>query len=329
MGSMESMYMGVLAILLGVLFFLIGYSVTPVRGVNAKNKEFVWDKPRIIIITHVVLGVSIVSILIYVSIYGVLDDLSRVSTKLRMYDDDGNSHAHGYLILGASLSQIAFLLLYVYRSIQLKKKKGLGIWLNVILISLLIIGLIQPMISSQRTPIIYFLISVSAINNFCYKRWSLSKLSSIFLIIILVVIGMGVFRFANGRGDTAFGYYLEHAGLNYMVSTIAGSGNLFGLGKTGILINAVPEKIDFQNGSTYGLWAIAPIPREIWPDKPIVRIGGIVGSVVYGTTERSGVPPGYIGEAFLNFGWWGVPFIFFTVWGDCKKILRVNGANRI
>ena len=45
----------------------------------------------------------------------------------------------------------------------------------------------------------------------------------------------------------------------------------------------------------------------MWEDKPIVRIGAEVGAALFGTTLRGGVPPGMIGELFLNFGWLGIP----------------------
>ena len=60
-------------------------------------------------------------------------------------------------------------------------------------------------------------------------------------------------------------------------------------------------------GSTYFLWLITPVPRAIWEEKPIVRIGGILGSTVFGTRESNGIPPGFVGEAYLNFGWFGIP----------------------
>jgi hypothetical protein len=71
------------------------------------------------------------------------------------------------------------------------------------------------------------------------------------------------------------------------------------------VINNVPKAVPYQNGGTLLRWAAAPIPRSWWPDKPIVNVGPIIGITIYGTAV-GGVPPGFVGDSYLNFGFLGV-----------------------
>jgi len=59
-------------------------------------------------------------------------------------------------------------------------------------------------------------------------------------------------------------------------------------------------------GESYGWWSFGWIPRTLWVDKPAIDLG------VYFKRDVLGVPTGGAfnvtgpGEAFLNFGWWGI-----------------------
>jgi hypothetical protein len=59
-------------------------------------------------------------------------------------------------------------------------------------------------------------------------------------------------------------------------------------------------------GESYGWWSFGWVPRAWWPEKPAIDLG------VYFKAEIMGVPTGGAynvtgpGEAFINFGWWGL-----------------------
>lgn len=84
--------------------------------------------------------------------------------------------------------------------------------------------------------------------------------------------------------------------------------NFADIAKTAHIAAAVPEQLEHRNGSTYAAWLVAPVPRAVWPSKPIIGTGPLIGTEIYGNV-RSGVPPGLFGEAVLNFGPLGVPAI--------------------
>lgn len=74
---------------------------------------------------------------------------------------------------------------------------------------------------------------------------------------------------------------------------------------TSHIVHHVPEILPYQSGATIAGYLIAPVPRAIWPDKPLISVGPQIGSAIYGN-ERSGVPPGMFGDMYLNFGVAGI-----------------------
>ena len=137
---------------------------------------------------------------------------------------------------------------------------------------------------------------------------------------------MGALRFIQSRGLT-YQNYRSSASVASVLAPVMASSNFLAVGKTAALIDYVPQNYAHTYGATYGLWLIAPIPRAIWPDKPIVRIGGVLGAAVFGTNQRSGIPPGAVGEAYLNFGWLGIPFVLFILGGLLKVFYNTFGRD--
>ncbi len=75
-----------------------------------------------------------------------------------------------------------------------------------------------------------------------------------------------------------------------------------------------PSVIPYQFGETYSFFAVAIIPRIVWPDKPTVGSANNFYAVTYGITTEEGVERttfgvSLLGEAFINFGWLGPIFI--------------------
>lgn len=70
-----------------------------------------------------------------------------------------------------------------------------------------------------------------------------------------------------------------------------------------------PDRIPFLMGESYKPFLYAPIPRVIWPDKPVIsdvltHIDRTYGFVETEANAAFGI--GYLGEGYANFGVWGV-----------------------
>lgn len=85
-------------------------------------------------------------------------------------------------------------------------------------------------------------------------------------------------------------------------------GNFIQLQTMIVLVGRVPHDLGYQLGRTYLATVTMPVPRGLWPDKPLPSTGVFTLAfwpdswLMNGTT----LPPGLFGEFYLNFGWVGV-----------------------
>ncbi len=80
------------------------------------------------------------------------------------------------------------------------------------------------------------------------------------------------------------------------------------------IYSMTPEVVPYQYGKTYSFFAVSFIPRIIWPDKPVAGSANAFYAVSYGVTTEEGATRttfgvSIVGEAFMNFGIYGVVFI--------------------
>lgn len=96
-------------------------------------------------------------------------------------------------------------------------------------------------------------------------------------------------------------------------------------GEIGI-IGRVPSEVGFIHGETYLAFLAAPIPRAFWQDKP--RAGGYQTALLVFGRDDTAIPPGNVGELYLNFGLLGVVFGMF-LFGLLMRILynQCSGLN--
>jgi hypothetical protein len=73
---------------------------------------------------------------------------------------------------------------------------------------------------------------------------------------------------------------------------------------------ATQKNMTLQWGLTYYTQVVNPIPRALWPGKPVAD-AGLIMARAYGAIDKNGEPtmttsPGFLGEAYLNFGFLGL-----------------------
>ena len=85
------------------------------------------------------------------------------------------------------------------------------------------------------------------------------------------------------------------------------------------ILQDVPDQVSYLHGESYLAALLLPVPRKVWPDKPR-QIGGRVGATFFGV--QAGIPPGAVGEAYWNFGYLGVPLIYFMFGGFHRWLMQ-------
>jgi hypothetical protein len=75
-----------------------------------------------------------------------------------------------------------------------------------------------------------------------------------------------------------------------------------------------PSVVPYQYGATYKYLLITLIPRFLWPSKPSVNDSNRFYQLSYGVTQQQdldhvAIGAGLIPEAYMNFGWAGIPIV--------------------
>jgi len=90
-------------------------------------------------------------------------------------------------------------------------------------------------------------------------------------------------------------------------STASASSRTDSIHQFAYMRETTPSVIPYQYGSDYYYFLVAPIPRAIWPDKPVATESAVRFELEYGLTTEEGAKsstfgPTLIGEAYINFG---------------------------
>ena len=318
----DTIFTAVSAITIGVLFLIFGYSIGN-RKLKTKIHNVAWSLKRVYIASILLLLVGVFALGYYIAVFDVMENFrNQFSVKRRFIDEDtGISRTLGYVRLLINFSQLAFFISYAaYLKSKHKPKQ-----LKLLIIISAVAGIFMPFIASSRLGVLTFILTSIMIHHFSTGGWSSKRLKSVGVVVTIIIIIMGGLRFAQTRG-LSFDHYIDEVSIVDMVEPVIASSNLLAVGKTATTMESVPSLINYQYGKTYLLWMVAPIPRSLWPDKPIIRIGAILGEAIFGTTLRGGVPPGAVGELYLNFGWVGIPAGMFVFGMAFARFFNSSGT---
>lgn len=181
-----------------------------------------------------------------------------------------------------------------------------------------------PFFSSTRESLLGVLLLPIIMRSYLVKPISGRTMATLaisfaFLLSVLVAI-----RQANYRGDEIVE---SSTTLTGVLDNTIGSRSFADVVTFAHVIRAVPDEIPLQLGATYARLLAGPIPRSLWPDKPL-PIGKELGQLFY---EQAGaVPPSMAAEAYMNFHLPGVVLVF-VVFGLASRTLyeylRLNDRN--
>jgi oligosaccharide repeat unit polymerase len=156
-------------------------------------------------------------------------------------------------------------------------------------------------LSDQRGLMLFTVVTyVVAYSQFIRPLSKKSIALAMFTTIALLVVRTLVRFLAGGSDlrDTAAQTLANVVGQNFVEHS-----------KMIAIVKAIPDVLDFQYGYSYLNAILVLIPRSFFPDKPFVNLDTTIGQAVFGCQVYGAcaVPPGLLGESFLNFG---VPGVF-------------------
>ena len=74
--------------------------------------------------------------------------------------------------------------------------------------------------------------------------------------------------------------------------------------RTSHIVDEIPGTLPYLYGNSFIGWPFVVVPRSLWPDKPVsVETAPMLAKSIF-LEPQNNVPPGLVGEAYWNFGWW-------------------------
>lgn len=317
------LFPAMILVFFGVLIMVIGYLSTK-KKIILKNKIFtnhLWDEKRFFIVSISLMVISLLSLITFINLQGGLFSIESMSSYRGVSDTLSEASTHSYLRLLVSFSGINMYLLATW-IICFKKRKFLSYTLWII--SFLTFVFFNFYIS-QRGAIVFAMVQIIAISYYL-NGYKLPKFKMFIGLLVSLVIFQIMSTIRNFKevesNDVKFSVLkaLEPA----ILTT-----NMIDISKTAHIINAVPEKLNYQYGTTLTTMFIAWIPREFWPEKPVTNVDNTIGIKVFGATTygSGGVPPGIFAELYWNFWIPGVIIGCFLLGAFLKIINQTVNKN--
>ncbi len=296
LGKPPSFFVFPAAVLLcGLLALTAAYLWNPFQN-RLKPSHFSIDPTRLYTLIAILLLVSTVSTALYIVFTDGLDSrfISAKRTPIPGLELAGKNYkSYGSLRFLSSLAIFGHLL--VLADLLKSGAKGLR-WKIPLALLLFLLACALPFYASVRSTIVTNFILSAAVFYYSCKIFPVLKFATAGIVLIIAVYFMTLLRAERNDSSALTKFNPGKQAFNSLIL----NRNQIELSKTAHIINAIPDKLDYQYGKTIAIWAVAPIPRSLWPDKPLIQPGPIIGNKIYGQ-RRAGVPPAFIAEMFWNF----------------------------
>ncbi|MEL7496253.1 MAG: O-antigen polymerase [Planctomycetota bacterium] len=293
--------------LLGIICLTAGYFANRRSRHWKLNIKREYSNNNLIIVLGACLVVSVVATLAFVRFTGGVQSgkISAKRTTIKTLDvqrDDG-FRQYGSLRHMGKLANVAFLILY---SFFLARNPKLTTMQWALVGGSFLVACALPFYMSLRGQVCWVILSALGVTYYHGRGNFVMKFGIYAALSIALFVFMSILRHA-GDDDAMSKLTIEDS-----ISSLILNRNGPGLSKTAHIINHIPDTLEFKYGETIAVWVIAPIPRELYPNKPMVHTGPIIGTRIYGN-RVSGVPPGLVAELYWNFYIPGIIFGMLTV----------------
>ncbi|MFK5921788.1 MAG: oligosaccharide repeat unit polymerase [Verrucomicrobiota bacterium] len=287
-------YPGII-LLMGLSALSAGYCWNPIKN-KVPTILAPIQKNRLYLLVAAILLISLISTILYIILTGGLDSrfISAKRTPIPGLDLVGkNYQSYGSLRFLSSLALFAHLL--VLGDLLKPKTNGLA-WKIPLALFLFLLACSLPFYASIRSTIVNNVILSAAVFYYSCKNFPILKFTIAGLALVIAIYFMTLLRAERNDSNALAKFNPGSQAFNSLIL----NRNQIELAKTSHIIQAIPEKLDHQYGKTIALWLIAPIPRSLWRDKPLIQPGPIIGNKIY-AQKRAGVPPAFVAEMYWNF----------------------------
>ncbi|MEM6382820.1 MAG: O-antigen polymerase [Pseudomonadota bacterium] len=293
---------GQMMITVGVISMIVGYLVfashiAPHRTRTLPPRPWPVD-PRLVYFPFMAISMVLLAIFFYRMGFVQQIATGRFFASKFFVDEQGVRHSLGFLSVGGDF----LLVLFIYYLAMAKRLT----WVNVYTVTMAFL-LLTLFLASRRNVVIALVVlalivlAIRSVDRNLLKR--LMRLAFIGVIFASLSLASQV-RDASREGLALSQLNVLHAIRATTVHAFEGA-YFIDPAKTAAIVDKVDATNRFMGLSFVG-FIIAPIPRVLWNDKPSVRVGPFVAQQLFGFNSQAGVPPGAVGEFYLNFGLMGV-----------------------
>lgn len=292
------------------LFIMTASYVLVTRSAPAAtepSRPVEFDALRVRLVVGVLALLSLIGFVLFVRATGGFD-ASALSVKratLASNDAQGAAQlqARGELRWLSGLGAIGYIFMLVQftshgRKVDAKKIVTLSL--------LFLLAVLLPFYSSNRGDTLAPIVATLFVLSRTGTKLNVKKLVGFGLAFVLILQVMTGLRTGGGIGDAVD--EVSPSLVSDSVEALVLTRGFADFSKTAHLVQLVPRELDWDNGESIFGFAIAPVPRAVWPTKPIISKGPVLGQAIYGNNTTSGVPPGAIGELYWGFGLTGLFF---------------------
>jgi oligosaccharide repeat unit polymerase len=289
--------------LFGFLFVVLGYLLPP--NVPAPVRWRIFHGPidarrvNLLLAAMLVISAGAFAVFVAVTFEGVGDFAWRLLSSHRGLSDELTEYrGYGYLRMLTGLSNcvvyVSYLMLRSARSNRGKYRAALAAGL--------LITLAMAFYTQSRAALVFAFLNILFIKYYLDGRrfpWRIFAVLAPLIVVLFIVTS----SLRAGAGVDLS----ERVTPMTIVAPIILTNNGIDASKTGHIVDYVDDTQDFKLGQTLVQFLLAPVPRELWHDKP-PNLDTYVGEKIYGaeTFGAAAVPASFFGEMYLNFWYAGI-----------------------
>ena len=304
LGQPPSFFFGAAAwLLVGLGALVLGYTLvrSPSRPDTLLARFPLPETGRLLAICLGILALSALATVLYLQRTGGFDSglWSAKRTVIPDLELAGSGYqSHGGLRFLASLALYGHLL--ALAAALTPGRRFADSWRPVFLgLAMILLGVacVVPFYASLRTPVAMSLLMPVALVFLSGHRLRFPLLGAGIAAALIAVAVMTSLRPSNPHRDGE-----ATPGIVRAFEAAVINRNQVELPKTAHILAALEsEELPRAHGKTIARWLLAPIPRSLWSDKPVIPPGPEIGRTVYGQ-RVAGVPPSLVAELAWNFG---------------------------
>ena len=291
-------------LLLGLFSLALGWMVFSFPK-ESEPRPIRYHPGWLVVLALGILAISLVATALYIQRTGgfASGDWSAKRTVIPDLELAGSDYqSHGGLRFVASLAIFGHLLVLAPLLSATTTPRN-RVLLGLLALALLAVACVVPFYASLRTTVaLHLVFSAAMIHRHAPRRVRNGVLILAGVVALLGVWIMTALRPSNPHADSES---LSRPTLARVFEAAVINRNQIELPKTAHLLESIPETLPFQHGKTIARWGLAPIPRSLWADKPVIPPGPEIGRTLY-DQRVAGVPPSLVGELYWNFSLPGV-----------------------